>query len=102
MIVLVLELGAGISIFAYRTKLTAGFDKGLNQSIINYRSQSTASSADIDLIQSTVSETSKLDQSGTMVILIELIFVYLILQCNISTIGKLSYETIFKFTFDRK
>ncbi|KAF2887877.1 hypothetical protein ILUMI_18296, partial [Ignelater luminosus] len=53
-IILVLELGAGISIFAYRSKLTAGFDKGLNQSIINYRSESAGKSADIDIMQATL------------------------------------------------
>ncbi|KAK5646234.1 hypothetical protein RI129_004698 [Pyrocoelia pectoralis] len=50
-IILVLELGAGISIFAYRSKLTSGFDTGLNQSLINYRSDSAGKAADIDAIQ---------------------------------------------------
>lgn len=54
-IVFVLELGAGISIYAYRAKLSAGFDKGLNESMVNYRTESAQKIADLDAIQSTVS-----------------------------------------------
>ncbi|KAJ3654431.1 hypothetical protein Zmor_013620 [Zophobas morio] len=53
-IVFVLELGAGISIFAYRTKLTEGFDKGLTQSMIDYRNNSKDLANDFDLIQQTL------------------------------------------------
>ncbi|KAK4879723.1 hypothetical protein RN001_007869 [Aquatica leii] len=53
-VIFVLELGAGISMFAYRNKLAAGFDIGLNQSISNYRTESSTKSADIDAIQTTL------------------------------------------------
>lgn len=49
-----MELGAGLSIFAYRTKLAAGFDKGLNQSMINYRTETPQRIADLDSMQTTV------------------------------------------------
>lgn len=54
-IVFVLELGAGVSIFAYRTKLTEGFDKGLTTAMKNYNNaSSTQVSSDLDLIQRTL------------------------------------------------
>ncbi|RZC39581.1 tetraspanin-7-like [Asbolus verrucosus] len=53
-IIFVLELGAGISIFAYRTKLTEGFDKGLTQAMVSYRNDSTHLAADFDLVQETL------------------------------------------------
>ncbi|XP_030768128.1 tetraspanin-7-like isoform X2 [Sitophilus oryzae] len=54
-IVFVLELGAGISIFAYRTKLTEGFDKGLTRAMMNYHNANSSQvSSDLDLIQSTL------------------------------------------------
>lgn len=58
-IIFVLELGAGISIFAYRTKLMVGFDKGLTQGMINYRNNTGNMAADFDLIQQTVKATQK-------------------------------------------
>nr|CAD7439815.1 unnamed protein product [Timema bartmani] len=54
MVIFIVELGAGVSIFAYREKLQEGFDKGLNQSLNNYDSHSDKST-DFDLMQSTVS-----------------------------------------------
>lgn len=54
-VIFVLELGAGVSIFAYRSKLAEGFDQGLNQSIVNYQNGTREQSADFDLMQSTVS-----------------------------------------------
>ncbi|XP_019873518.1 tetraspanin-7 [Aethina tumida] len=53
-IVFVLELGAGVSIFAYRTKLTEGFDKGLTQAMIKYRNDSGHLAEDFDLMQKTL------------------------------------------------
>ncbi|XP_018574177.1 tetraspanin-7-like [Anoplophora glabripennis] len=53
-IVFVMELGAGVSIFAYRTKLTEGFDKGLTQAMINYRNDTAHLATDFDLIQGTL------------------------------------------------
>ncbi|KAF5274959.1 hypothetical protein FQR65_LT04302 [Abscondita terminalis] len=53
-VIFVLELGAGISMFAYRNKLAAGFDTGLNQSIVNYSTESSRKSADMDAIQITL------------------------------------------------
>ncbi|EFA04407.1 tetraspanin-7 [Tribolium castaneum] len=53
-IVFVLELGAGISIFAYRNKLNEGFDKGLAQAMANYRNDSTHIVADFDFMQETL------------------------------------------------
>lgn len=57
-IVFVLQLGTGLSIFAYRSKLTAGFDQGLTQGMINYRNYTSPSANDFDLIQETVSDNS--------------------------------------------
>ncbi|XP_074029918.1 tetraspanin-7 isoform X2 [Leptinotarsa decemlineata] len=53
-IVFVLEFGAGISIFAYRSKLTEGFDKGLTQAMMNYRNDSAHLAEDFDLMQETL------------------------------------------------
>ncbi|XP_050309305.1 tetraspanin-7-like [Anthonomus grandis grandis] len=54
-IVFVLELGAGVSIFAYRAKLTDGFDKGLTRAMMNYHNDSNSQvSSDLDLIQKTL------------------------------------------------
>ncbi|CAG9814088.1 unnamed protein product [Phaedon cochleariae] len=53
-IVFVMELGAGISIFAYRAKLSDGFDKGLTQAMMNYRNDSTHLAGDFDLMQETL------------------------------------------------
>lgn len=54
-IVFVLELGAGISIFAYRTKLLEGFDKGLNQTMLMYHSKPQDQAvADFDTLQTTL------------------------------------------------
>ncbi|KAJ8952280.1 hypothetical protein NQ318_007448 [Aromia moschata] len=50
----VMELGAGVSIYAYRTKLTEGFDKGLTQAMINYRNDSAHLAADFDRMQQTL------------------------------------------------
>lgn len=55
-----LELGAGVSIFAYRTRLTTGFDKGLTQAMIEYRNNTGNMAADFDLIQETV--TNKINK----------------------------------------
>lgn len=57
-IVFVLELGAGISIFAYRTKLMDGFDKGLTQGMIDYRNNTGNTAADFDMVQQTVLENN--------------------------------------------
>jgi tetraspanin-7 len=53
-IVFVLELGAGLSIFAYRTKLTEGFDKGLSQAMVNYRNNTGHLANDFDVMQETL------------------------------------------------
>lgn len=53
-VVFVLELGAGVSIYAYRNKLTTGFDNGLTQAMVNYRNDTTRIAADFDLMQETV------------------------------------------------
>ncbi|GLG96089.1 Tetraspanin [Gryllus bimaculatus] len=53
MIIFVLELGAGISMYAYRDKLIEGFDNGLNQSILIYPSDPEKKNS-IDLTQSTL------------------------------------------------
>ncbi|CAH1961736.1 unnamed protein product [Acanthoscelides obtectus] len=52
-IVFVLEVGAGISIFAYRTKLTEGFDKGLTQAMTNYQ-LNTPEAQNFDRMQQTL------------------------------------------------
>jgi hypothetical protein len=54
MIIFLLEISAGVSIYAYRDKLLDGFGKGLNQSLANYMTDKEKAS-DFDLMQSTVS-----------------------------------------------
>ncbi|KAJ8917548.1 hypothetical protein NQ315_005597 [Exocentrus adspersus] len=53
-VVFVMELGAGVSIFAYRSKLTEGFDKGLTQAMVNYRNDSAHLASDFDRMQETL------------------------------------------------
>ncbi|CAG5095635.1 tetraspanin-7-like [Cotesia glomerata] len=52
-VVALLELGAGASVYAYRTTLTEGFDQGLNDSMALYGIDK-AKSAHIDVMQSTL------------------------------------------------
>jgi len=54
MVIFLLEISAGVSIYAYRDKLLDGFGKGLNQSLANYMTDQEKAS-DFDLMQSTVS-----------------------------------------------
>ena len=54
MVIFLLEISAGVSIYAYRDKLLDGFGKGLNQSLDNYMTDQEKAS-DFDLMQSTVS-----------------------------------------------
>jgi hypothetical protein len=54
MVIFLLEISAGVSIYAYREKLLEGFGKGLNQSLANYMTDREKAS-DFDLMQSTVS-----------------------------------------------
>lgn len=54
-VIFMLEISAGVSIYAYRVKLLDGFDKGLNQSIETYSTDPEKTSA-LDLMQSTVSQ----------------------------------------------
>ncbi|EZA49062.1 Tetraspanin-7, partial [Ooceraea biroi] len=53
-VVALLELGAGASVYAYRTNLNEGFDQGLNESMIAYGQEHSISNH-IDTMQSTVS-----------------------------------------------
>jgi len=53
-VVALLELGAGASVYAYRTTLNEGFDQGLNESMATY-GQDHSKSSHIDTMQSTVS-----------------------------------------------
>jgi hypothetical protein len=54
MVIFLLEISAGISIYAYRDKLIDGFGKGLNESLTSYKTDREKAS-DFDLMQSTVS-----------------------------------------------
>lgn len=54
MVIFLLEISAGVSIYAYREKLLEGFGKGLNQSLASYQTDQEKAS-DFDLVQSTVS-----------------------------------------------
>jgi len=54
MVIFLLEISAGVSIYAYRDKLVDGFGKGLNQSLASYGTDPQKTS-DFDLMQSTVS-----------------------------------------------
>lgn len=56
--IFVLLFGTGVSIFAYRTKLLAGFDKGLNESMHLYRPGNDELIADFDEMQETVNFNS--------------------------------------------
>lgn len=53
MVIFLLEISAGVSIYAYREKLLDGFGKGLNESLANYTTDQQKAS-DFDLIQSTL------------------------------------------------
>jgi len=53
MVIFLLEISAGVSIYAYRDKLLDGFSKGLNQSLANYNTDPEKAS-DFDLMQSTL------------------------------------------------
>lgn len=53
-LIFVLLFGTGVSIFAYRTKLLAGFDKGLNESMHLYRPGNDELIADFDEMQETL------------------------------------------------
>lgn len=55
-VIFILELGAGVSIFAYRSKLADGFNQGLNESMINYQNGPKEKTAAFDLMQTTVSK----------------------------------------------
>ncbi|XP_026831422.1 tetraspanin-7 isoform X1 [Ooceraea biroi] len=52
-VVALLELGAGASVYAYRTNLNEGFDQGLNESMIAYGQEHSISNH-IDTMQSTL------------------------------------------------
>jgi hypothetical protein len=54
MVIFLLEISAGVSIYAYRDKLLDGFGKGLNQSLTSYLTDQEKAS-DFDLMQSKVS-----------------------------------------------
>jgi hypothetical protein len=54
MVIFLLEISAGISIYAYRDKLLDGLGKGLNQSLDIYKYDKEKAN-DFDLMQSTVS-----------------------------------------------
>jgi len=54
MVIFLLEISAGISIYAYRDKLLDGFGKGLNQSLASYLTDQEKA-RDFDLMQTTVS-----------------------------------------------
>ncbi|KAK9879532.1 hypothetical protein WA026_006603 [Henosepilachna vigintioctopunctata] len=49
-VIFMLELGCGVSIYAYRDNLTKGFDSGLNQAMRNYNNNSRIAE-DIDIVQ---------------------------------------------------
>ncbi|KAJ8865680.1 hypothetical protein PR048_033200 [Dryococelus australis] len=51
-LIFVLELSAGVSTYAYRDKLQAGFDRGLNQTINNY-DPASAKGIDFNFMQKT-------------------------------------------------
>ncbi|XP_018334586.2 tetraspanin-6-like [Agrilus planipennis] len=51
---MILEIGEGIYIAVYRYKLAEGFDKSLNETIINYRPSDSPNSRALDFIQSTL------------------------------------------------
>lgn len=53
-IVLILELAVAGSTYAYKDRLSDGFDKGLNQSMQNYGPGAVVKSADFDTMQSKV------------------------------------------------
>jgi tetraspanin-7 len=53
MVIFLLEISAGISIYAYRDKLLDGFGKGLNQSLASYLTDQEKA-RDFDLMQTTL------------------------------------------------
>jgi hypothetical protein len=54
LVIFLLEISAGVSVYVYRERLLEGFDKGLGQSIATYTTDPKKAS-DFDLMQSTVS-----------------------------------------------
>lgn len=50
-VVLVIEIGMAMSIYAYKDRLADGFDRGLNQSMAQYGIGSAAKTADFDRMQ---------------------------------------------------
>lgn len=53
-VVALLELGAGASVYAYRTSLNEGFDQGLNESMAAYEKDESIRTH-INIMQKTVS-----------------------------------------------
>jgi hypothetical protein len=54
LLIFMLEISAGVSVYVYREKLLEGFDKGLGQGIATYTTDHEKAK-DFDLMQSTVS-----------------------------------------------
>ncbi|KAG8222125.1 hypothetical protein J437_LFUL002122 [Ladona fulva] len=53
-IMVAMELGGGVSLYAYRNKLKEGFAKGISQSIHNYKGPQDSLSSHVDFMQSTL------------------------------------------------
>jgi hypothetical protein len=64
-VIFILEISAGVSIYAYRDNLLDGFGKGLNQSLATYTTDQQKAS-DFDLMQSTVSK--RREGTGTSIL----------------------------------
>lgn len=59
---MVMEVGAGISMFAYRAKLEEGFDQGLTRAMMNYRTDSNNMALNFDTMQETVRKYVLIDK----------------------------------------
>lgn len=53
-VILVVELACATSMYAYKDRIASGFDKGLNDSMIQYEADDVIIVADFDLMQGKV------------------------------------------------
>lgn len=50
-VIFILELGVGVSLYKYQDKVTEGFDKGLDEAMINYRNDTLRTAKDFNNMQ---------------------------------------------------
>lgn len=58
--ILIVELACATSMYAYKDRLSDGFDKGLNDSMVKYEADDLTIITDFDLMQGKVCRTASL------------------------------------------